>query len=129
MLIGGARDCMELEQIQEEYGPVLRAAADIVFVPSKTEAFGLVAAEGLAYGALVVTTGVGGLRDFLVGVKGEGRWTKGDGRRAMGEGRWAKGDGRRAMGKGRWAKGDGRRAMAEGQWAKGGGWEGLKKRE
>ena len=118
---------MEPEQIQEEYGPVLRAAADIVFVPSKTEAFGLVAAEGLAYGALVVTTGVGGLRDFLVRVKGDGRWAKGEGRWAMGKGRWAKramgeeGEGRRAMGEGRWAKGDGQRAMAEGRWPKGDG--------
>jgi glycogen synthase len=51
---------------QERYGPLVRAAADVVLVPSKTEAFGLVAAEGLAFGALVVTTGVGGLRDFLV---------------------------------------------------------------
>jgi glycogen synthase len=51
---------------QEEFGMVLRAAADVVFVPSHSEAFGLVAAEGLAMGAVVLSTGVGGLSDFLV---------------------------------------------------------------
>jgi len=57
--------CICRTQLQDHFGPILRAAADIVFVPSRTEAFGLVAAEGLSYGSLVVTTGVGGLRDFL----------------------------------------------------------------
>jgi len=57
--------CVRHIQLQDHFGPILRAAADVVFVPSRTEAFGLVAAEGLSYGSLVVTTGVGGLRDFL----------------------------------------------------------------
>lgn len=43
-----------------------RAAADFVFVPSQTESFGLVAAEGLMFGASVISTGVGGLKEFLV---------------------------------------------------------------
>ncbi|KAI8077854.1 uncharacterized protein BX664DRAFT_304111 [Halteromyces radiatus] len=42
-----------------------RAAADFVFVPSQTESFGLVAAEGLMFGASVISTGVGGLQEFL----------------------------------------------------------------
>lgn len=42
-----------------------RAAADFVFVPSQTESFGLVAAEGLMFGASVISTGVGGLKEFL----------------------------------------------------------------
>ena len=40
-------------------------ARDIAFVPSFSEAFGLVAAEGLLFGMPVVSTGVGGLREFL----------------------------------------------------------------
>ncbi|CAO3612185.1 unnamed protein product [Cunninghamella blakesleeana] len=43
-----------------------RAAADFVFVPSQTESFGLVAAEGLMFGASVISTGVGGLKEFLI---------------------------------------------------------------
>ncbi|CAO3590136.1 unnamed protein product [Absidia cylindrospora] len=43
-----------------------RAAADFVFVPSQTESFGLVAAEGLMFGASVISTGVGGLQEFLM---------------------------------------------------------------
>ncbi|CAG8726645.1 4418_t:CDS:1, partial [Funneliformis mosseae] len=42
------------------------AAADILFVPSKTESFGLTAAEGLLFGCPIVSTGVGGLKEFLV---------------------------------------------------------------
>ncbi|KAI8341145.1 hypothetical protein BC941DRAFT_391157 [Chlamydoabsidia padenii] len=42
-----------------------RAAADFVFVPSQTESFGLVAAEGLMFGASIISTGVGGLGEFL----------------------------------------------------------------
>eukprot|EP00732_Lithocolla_globosa_P002990 Lithocolla_globosa_v1_NODE_2197_length_2114_cov_4.329772.p1 type:complete len:628 gc:universal NODE_2197_length_2114_cov_4.329772:192-2075(+) len=54
------------QELQKRYGVFIRLAADIVFVPSKTEAFGLVAAESLLFGAVVVSTGVGGLQDFLV---------------------------------------------------------------
>ncbi|CAO3643082.1 unnamed protein product [Cunninghamella echinulata] len=43
-----------------------RAAADFVFVPSQTESFGLVAAEGLMFGASVISTGAGGLKEFLI---------------------------------------------------------------
>jgi len=51
---------------QEEFGVFLRLAADLVFVPSQIEAFGLVAVEGLLFGCPVVTSAVGGLRDFLI---------------------------------------------------------------
>ncbi|CAO3618324.1 unnamed protein product [Cunninghamella blakesleeana] len=50
---------------QEKWMIYFRAAADFVFVPSKTESFGLVAAEGLVFGARVISTGVGGLNEFL----------------------------------------------------------------
>jgi len=62
--LGGIVIAGELEQ--DRVGSLLRTAADIGFVPSRTEAFGLVAVEALAAGALVVSTGVGGLQDFLV---------------------------------------------------------------
>lgn len=51
--------------IQREWGAVLRMASDIAFVPSLSEAFGLVAAEALLFGMPVLSTGVGGLREFL----------------------------------------------------------------
>jgi len=53
-------------ELQRRYGAIVRAAADIAFVPSIREGFGLVAAEGLSFGSIVVTSGTGGLRDFLV---------------------------------------------------------------
>ncbi|KAF7726684.1 hypothetical protein EC973_008558 [Apophysomyces ossiformis] len=43
-----------------------RAAADFIFVPSLTESFGLVAVEGLVFGSPVISTGVGGLKEFLI---------------------------------------------------------------
>lgn len=46
----------------------IRAAADIVMVPSHRDAFGLVAPEGLANGSIIVTTGVGGLKDIIKGL-------------------------------------------------------------
>ncbi|GJN87520.1 hypothetical protein Rhopal_000471-T1 [Rhodotorula paludigena] len=52
--------------IQAAWGPVLRMASDVAFVPSLSEAFGLVAAEALLFGMPVLSTGVGGLREFLV---------------------------------------------------------------
>lgn len=51
--------------IQRDYGPILRMASDVAFVPSLSEAFGLVAAEALLFGMPVLSTGVGGLREFL----------------------------------------------------------------
>nr|CAG8545632.1 759_t:CDS:2 [Entrophospora candida] len=54
----------ELE-FQNNWDVLYRAAADILFVPSITESFGLVAAEGLLFGTPVVSTGVGGLKEFL----------------------------------------------------------------
>ncbi|KAI9594421.1 hypothetical protein BDF19DRAFT_386329 [Syncephalis fuscata] len=54
------------ETNQKKWGIYLRAAADFAFVPSRTESFGLVAAEGLLFGAAVISTGVGGLREFLL---------------------------------------------------------------
>ncbi|CAG8644495.1 9990_t:CDS:2, partial [Dentiscutata heterogama] len=53
-------------EFQNNWGILYRAAADIQFVPSLTESFGLVAAEGLLFGATIVSTGVGGLKEFLV---------------------------------------------------------------
>ncbi|KAI9301307.1 hypothetical protein BJ944DRAFT_144138, partial [Cunninghamella echinulata] len=50
---------------QEQWLIYCRAAADFVFVPSITESFGLVAAEGLIFGAPVISTGAGGLGEFL----------------------------------------------------------------
>lgn len=54
------------EKEQAELLEKLRAAADIILVPSHRDAFGLVAAEGVANGCVVVTTGVGGLKDIAI---------------------------------------------------------------
>ncbi|ORX42325.1 UDP-Glycosyltransferase/glycogen phosphorylase [Hesseltinella vesiculosa] len=54
------------QQAQKSWLIYARAAADAVFVPSQTESFGLVAGEGLLFGGPVLSTGVGGLREFLV---------------------------------------------------------------
>ena len=54
-----------VSHIQREWGAILRMASDIAFVPSLSEAFGLVAAEALLFGMPVLSTGVGGLREFL----------------------------------------------------------------
>ena len=51
---------------QDQFGIYIRAAADISLVPSWMESFGLVAAEALAFGSVIVTTGVGGLKEFLI---------------------------------------------------------------
>lgn len=53
-------------QEQKSWLMYVRAATDLVFVPSLTESFGLVAAEGLMFGCPVLSTGVGGLKEFLV---------------------------------------------------------------
>lgn len=52
--------------LQAQWGTHFRMASDFVFVPSLSEAFGLVATEGLLFGSPVISTGVGGLREFLV---------------------------------------------------------------
>ncbi|OBZ85909.1 putative glycogen synthase 2 [Choanephora cucurbitarum] len=54
-----------LEQ-QKNWLIYFRAAADFVYVPSVTESFGLVAAEGLMFGSSVISTGTGGLSEFLI---------------------------------------------------------------
>jgi glycogen synthase len=51
--------------VQKNYGVIIRAASDVAFVPSLTESFGLVAAEGLLFGQLVLSTAQGGLSHFL----------------------------------------------------------------
>ncbi|KAI8373259.1 hypothetical protein BD560DRAFT_489189 [Blakeslea trispora] len=51
---------------QRHWLTYFRAAADFVYVPSVTESFGLVAAEGLMFGASVLSTGTGGLSEFLI---------------------------------------------------------------
>ena len=45
--------------------PELYAAADVVVVPSRREGFGLVGLEAMAAGAPVVSTGVGGLSEYM----------------------------------------------------------------
>ncbi|KAF9436086.1 hypothetical protein BGZ76_004870 [Entomortierella beljakovae] len=51
---------------QDDWGVYWRTAADFLLVPSITESFGLVAAEGLLFGSTVISSGVGGLSEFLV---------------------------------------------------------------
>lgn len=51
---------------QRDWLIYFRAAADFVYVPSITESFGLVAAEGLLFGSSVISTGTGGMGEFLV---------------------------------------------------------------
>ncbi|KAI8144093.1 hypothetical protein BJV82DRAFT_513596 [Fennellomyces sp. T-0311] len=51
---------------QRQWSIYYRAAADFAFVPSLTESFGLVAAEGLLFGSPVISTGAGGLKEFLI---------------------------------------------------------------
>ncbi|KAG2225401.1 hypothetical protein INT45_010037 [Circinella minor] len=57
---------MSTAQQQRQWSIYYRAAADFVFVPSLTESFGLVAAEGLLFGSPVISTGAGGLKEFLL---------------------------------------------------------------
>lgn len=53
------------ESEQSQFLQLARAAADFIYVPSRREACGLVAPEGLANGAICMTTGVGGIRDLI----------------------------------------------------------------
>nr|CAG8486742.1 13841_t:CDS:2 [Entrophospora candida]CAG8565660.1 11909_t:CDS:2 [Entrophospora candida] len=53
-------------RVQKKMEVLYRAAADVLFVPNITEDFGLVAVEGLLFGSTVVSTGVGGLKEFLI---------------------------------------------------------------
>lgn len=53
------------ETEQSQFIEMMRAAADFVYIPSRREACGLVGPEGLANGAIGITTGVGGLRDVI----------------------------------------------------------------
>lgn len=57
---------MSTARQQRDWAVFCRAAADFMFVPSLTESFGLVAAEGLLFGSPVISTGAGGLKEFLV---------------------------------------------------------------
>lgn len=57
---------------QKDWLIYFRAAADFVYVPSVTESFGLVAAEGLMFGSSVISTGTGGMGEFLVDRRVEG---------------------------------------------------------
>ena len=50
---------------QEEYGKLIRAAADFYFVPSKTEACGLIPMEANIGGAIVLSSRAGGLVDVV----------------------------------------------------------------
>jgi len=52
--------------LQSRVGDLVRAAADVVIVPSRAEAYGLVAAEALAYGSLPVVSSAGGLPEIVV---------------------------------------------------------------
>lgn len=53
------------EAEQAQFIAVMRAAADFVYIPSRREACGLVGPEGMANGAICITTGIGGLRDVI----------------------------------------------------------------
>jgi len=59
---------------QDMYGHLIRSAADVVVVPSSAEAYGLVAAEALAYGSIPVVSKVGGLQE-VVRPYPESNWT------------------------------------------------------
>ena len=50
---------------QQLNNQLVRAAADIVVIPSQSEAFGLVAVESLAFGAIPVVSAVGGLPETI----------------------------------------------------------------
>ncbi|KAI3632357.1 hypothetical protein MIR68_009463 [Amoeboaphelidium protococcarum] len=57
---------LDSRELQQNYGGLARMAADVVIVPSRNEILGLVALEGLLFGSAVLSTAVGGLKEFLV---------------------------------------------------------------
>jgi glycogen synthase len=59
---------------QDRHGHLIRSSADIIVVPSSAEAYGLVAAEALAYGTIPVVSNVGGLPE-VVSAYPESDWT------------------------------------------------------
>ncbi|KAI9490749.1 hypothetical protein BDB00DRAFT_836586 [Zychaea mexicana] len=61
---------------QRRWSIFCRAAADFVFVPSLTENFGLMAAEGLWFGSSVISTGVGGMGEYLIDRPSEATWSE-----------------------------------------------------
>lgn len=64
------------KKMQAELGQLARASADMVLVTSFLEAYGLVAAESLAYAAIPIVADVGGLRDIIVPYSSEAEnWT------------------------------------------------------
>lgn len=62
--------------VQKKHGAIWRSAADFLLVPSLTESFGLVAVEGLLFGSGIISTGVGGLREFLIDEAADDSLTK-----------------------------------------------------
>jgi glycogen synthase len=60
---------------QDRHGHLIRSSADIIVVPSSAEAYGLVAAEALAYGTIPVVSRVGGLPEVVVSAYPESDWT------------------------------------------------------
>lgn len=62
---------------QLSHSMVVRAATDIMIVPSYSEGFGLVAAEALAFGSILVVSEVGGLPDIVRPLEktDDGLWT------------------------------------------------------
>ncbi|GAA5827344.1 hypothetical protein JCM5353_007550 [Sporobolomyces roseus] len=59
-------DDVSTPNLQAQLGPIIRMASDFGFVPSLSEAFGLVAAESLLFGSPLLSSGVGGLTEFLI---------------------------------------------------------------
>lgn len=61
---------------QAKYGIFFRAAAEFVFMPSKEEGYGLVAAEGAHFGSIPIASNIGGLRDIVIPYqKNSDKWT------------------------------------------------------
>jgi glycosyltransferase involved in cell wall biosynthesis len=54
-----------LREVAPEEVPALLAAHDVLLVPSRSEGYGLVAAEAIASGRWVVARAVGGLREVV----------------------------------------------------------------
>lgn len=60
---------------QRRWSIFCRSAADFVFVPTRTESFGLTAAEGLWFGSSVISTGAGGLSEYLIDRPVDATWS------------------------------------------------------